>query len=66
MDELFEALMEFEQYDGVVPAMLEPDVARLPRTTRLRFRDRNYASADAEPRSEFDVRREYHDMRDLL
>ncbi|GME51557.1 hypothetical protein GTA08_BOTSDO12605 [Neofusicoccum parvum] len=66
LDDVFEELIEFEQHYGVVPSLLRPSIGQLPQPVRGRFRDHNYAPADAESRSEFDIRREFHDAQDLL
>ncbi|KAL1639127.1 hypothetical protein SLS58_008214 [Diplodia intermedia] len=65
-EELLVVLGDVAQCSGVVPAMLKPVISQLPRAIGLQFGDRNFAWEFGEQVSEFDARREFHDVMDLV
>ncbi|KAK0609276.1 hypothetical protein DIS24_g12365 [Lasiodiplodia hormozganensis] len=65
IDALCSRLADIEQGDGVVPDRVRPHIQTLPRRVRERFRERNYAPAAQDARSELYLVREFLDILEL-
>ncbi|KAL0253202.1 hypothetical protein SLS55_010174 [Diplodia seriata] len=65
-EELLVVLADVAQCNGVVPAMLRPYIDQFSHAIRLQFGDHNFAWEFGEQVSQFDARREFHDVMDIV